>query len=191
MCAQSDVSTIGDRNIVLVGFMGSGKTSVGQELAARLGRELVDTDDLVEDAVGRPIAEIFQQVGEGAFREIEAQAVRDAASRRAVVVATGGGVVLRPDNMTLLKATGVVVLLATTPQAVYARVADETHRPLLQVADPVARIAEMMRDRADAYGQADRQVDTVGKSIVEVADGVLQAASAHVTSGEEACEPPD
>ena len=191
MCVQSDASYLCGRNIVLVGFMGSGKTSVGQELASRLGRELVDTDDLVEAAVGTRIANIFEQSGDAAFREIEAQTVRDAALRERVVVATGGGVVLRADNMTALRATGVVVHLATTPQAVYERVADETHRPLLQVPDPVARIATMMCDRADAYAVADCRVDTVGRSVAEVADRVLDAVCGHITTHEEACEPPN
>jgi shikimate kinase len=171
--------------------MGSGKTSVGQELATRLGRELVDTDDLVETTVGTPIADIFERIGEAAFREIEAQTVRDAAARERVVVATGGGVVLRADNMVALRATGVVVLLATTPEAVYERVADETHRPLLKVANPVARIADMMRDRADAYAQADCRVETAGRSVSDVAGGVLDAVRAHITTHEEACEPPN
>ncbi len=186
MCAQSDVPHLGSRNIVLVGFMGSGKTSVGQELASRLGRALVDTDDLVEAAAGRPIADIFERDGEAAFRAMETTAVRDAASRQRGVVSTGGGVVLRAENMSELRDTGVVVLLATTPEAVYERVADEAHRPLLQVPDPVARITSMMRDRAAAYSQADCTVDTVGSSVAEVADGVLAAVRAHIATREEA-----
>lgn len=172
MCDQSDS---GERvgAIALVGFMGSGKSSVGTELAARLGWGFVDTDDLVEAAAGRTIADLFATDGEAAFRELEAAAVREAASRGRVVIATGGGVVLRPENVAALRTAGAVVLLATTPAAVWERIAHETHRPLLQAPDPVARIADLMDQRKAAYARAEYVVDTVGRSVAQVTDDVL------------------
>lgn len=177
MCDQSDAVTH-DRNIALVGFMGSGKSAVGAELARRLGWEFVDTDDLIETAAGRAISDIFETDGEAAFRDMETVAVRDAASRERVVIATGGGVVLRDENVFALKAGGDVVLLATTPQAVWDRVAGETHRPLLQGPDPVARITELMALRREAYARAGRAVDTVGRTVAQVAEDVLDTVRA-------------
>ena len=172
MCDHSDAAGSG-RNISLVGFMGSGKSSVGRELATRLGWDFVDTDDLVEASAGRGISDIFATDGEDAFRDMESTAVREAAARERVVIATGGGVVLRVENIDALSERGEVVLLTTTPEAAYERVRDETHRPLLQVADPVARIAQLMRQRMDAYARAGHAVDTVGRTVSQVADDVL------------------
>jgi|APSaa5957512576_1039674.scaffolds.fasta_scaffold58709_2 shikimate kinase len=171
MCEQSDAAL--GRSIALVGFMGSGKSSVGQELASRLGWTFVDTDDIVETSAGRKISDIFATDGEDAFRDMETAAVRTAAAQDGVVIATGGGAVLRAENIEALRARGTVVLLATTPQSVYERVGHETHRPLLDVPDPIARIGDLMRQRADAYARADRSVDTVGRTVSQVADDVL------------------
>lgn len=157
--------------------MGSGKTSVGWELARRLGWEFVDTDALVERKAGRSIAEIFAQEGEKTFRLLESEAVREAASRRRAVIATGGGAVLSPENVGVLRANGVLVFLHATADVLYKRVCHETHRPLLRVSDPVKRIRELLEARLPFYAQADVVVETDGRTVREVADEVLRHLS--------------
>jgi shikimate kinase len=153
--------------------MGSGKSSVGAELARRLGWELVDTDALIESATGCVIADIFAQEGEETFRDLESDAVRQASERSRVVIATGGGAVLRPENVAALRKTGTLVLLDATPEAVYARIAHETHRPLLQVADPIGRIRELLEKRRPYYLQADVVVSTTGREVGAIVEEVL------------------
>jgi shikimate kinase len=162
------------KNIVLIGFMGSGKTSVGREIARRLGWEFVDTDELVETTAGRTIPDIFAKEGEPTFRRIESKVVQEVASREHAIIATGGGVVLRPENVAALRANGVLVLLDASPETLFERIRGETHRPLLQVADPVGRIRELLAQRQPFYAQADVVVDTTGRTVSDVADEVLR-----------------
>jgi len=170
------------RNIVLVGFMGSGKSSVGAELARRLGRELIDTDEIIERSSGATIPELFAQRGETAFRDLESEAVREAAARRGVVISTGGGAILRLENLRALRESGTVVYLRATPESIHDRVRGETHRPLLQVADPTARIRELLQAREPYYAQADAIVDTDGKSIEALAAEVASATDSRATA---------
>ena len=111
-------------NVVLIGFMGTGKTAVGRALAARLGLAFVDTDAVVEERDGRPVARIFAEDGEERFRRLESEAVASAGDRDGTVIATGGGVVLRPENMARLRRHGMVVALRAAPEAIVARVGD-------------------------------------------------------------------
>src|ERR1700752_1096640 len=117
--------------IVLTGFMGSGKSEVGRRLARRLGRAFIDTDELIEAHAGKSVASIFADDGEAAFRRLERDAVADAARRGEAVVALGGGAVLDPANVTVLRAAGVVICLTARPDAILARVGRGADRPLL------------------------------------------------------------
>lgn len=159
-------------SIVLIGFMGTGKTAVGQRLAARLGRPFIDTDALVEARAGRPIARIFQEDGEEAFRRLEAHAVAEACTQPGAVIATGGGVVLRPENMRRLRQAGVVVALRADPDAILARVGAGEDRPLLS-ADPATRMRDLLAERDALYRQCDLSVDTTSLSVEEVSDAIL------------------
>ncbi len=180
MCATSEPSDDGDpKNIVLIGFMGSGKTRVGEALAQRLGRESIDTDAMVEAESGRVISDIFAEDGEETFRDLESAAVEAASARVAVVVSLGGGAVLRPENLASLRKTGVVFLLDATAEAIYDRVRDETHRPLLNVPDPVRTIRELLDVRRPYYAQADVVVDTTGRCVSEIVDEVLDRYHKH------------
>src|SRR5262245_38860810 len=109
-------------NLILVGFMGTGKTSAGQAVAARLGWQFVDTDLMIEARCGRPVAAIFAEEGEAAFRAAEAETVREAAALRHAVIATGGGVLNDPANLAALQASGVLVCLTALPEVILARV---------------------------------------------------------------------
>jgi shikimate kinase len=165
------------RNLVLIGLMGSGKSTVGRLVAERLRRPFVDTDALVEAEAGMSVAEVFARQGERAFRAAEAQAIRHVSALRGQVVAVGGGAVVDTDNVLHLKATGDVVLLAAEPAELAARVVGEgvTVRPLLaDSGDVEARLAALLAERAEAYRQAaDVTLDTSGRTAAEVVDDLL------------------
>ncbi len=155
-------------NIVLVGFMGTGKTSVGKRLATQLRMRYVDTDDIIERDSGRRISNIFEEDGEAAFRELETEAVLKVSKWHNSVISTGGGVVLKEANMIALKQNGVVFCLTATPEEIYQRVGHQTHRPLLQTPDPLAKIRSMLAERRPYYEQADYMVRTTGRSFSEI-----------------------
>ena len=157
------------KNIVLIGFMGAGKTCVGKIMADTLGRPFCDVDSAVEQAIGMPIAAYFAQAGETAFRDREQEAVERICQRTGQVIATGGGVVLRQQNIDRLKATGVVVCLAASEQEIVARTAADNGRPLLNRPDRLQVIRELLAERLPQYRQADIWLDTDGKSATETA----------------------
>jgi shikimate kinase len=157
-------------NIVLVGFMGTGKTAVGRALAARLGRTFVDTDRWIAEDAGLPIPRIFAEQGEVAFREREAAAIVRAAALSHAVIATGGGALGRSENVERLRATGILVCLTARPEVILARTRPWTDRPMLAgAADPAARVAELLAARETLYAQADFAVDTSDIHVSEVA----------------------
>ncbi|PIO05874.1 shikimate kinase [Candidatus Micrarchaeota archaeon CG08_land_8_20_14_0_20_59_11] len=162
------------KNIILVGFMGTGKSVVGKRLAKQLNMKFVSTDDIIEDREKRPISEIFAKSGEPYFRKIEKEVVKEAADSENVVIAAGGGAVLDEDNITNLKKKGVIVCLNATPEAVYERTKKYKHRPLLNVDDPISKIKELMDKRAPYYAKADHQIDTAGKTVEEVTAEIIK-----------------
>ncbi|MFA5352863.1 MAG: shikimate kinase [Thermodesulfovibrionales bacterium] len=167
------------RNIVLTGFMGTGKTEVGKILAVRLGYSLIDADSEIEREQGVTITEIFQRSGEAGFRDIEADVIRRLSERERTVISTGGGAVLRQENMDNLRKKGVIVCLTASAEAIYNRICTDTGRPLLQVEDPKAKISELLAFRKPFYEKADIMIDTEGKTPGEVAEEIM-AKSAEV-----------
>jgi shikimate kinase len=164
-------------NLVLIGFMGSGKSSVGRLLATYLGFQFVDTDTLVIQAAGMPIADIFARYGEAAFRDQEAEALSSLAGKRQLIVSTGGGIVTRPSNLPLLRQLGFVVALMADEAVIYERVSRNNKRPLLHTADPRRTISELLASRAPLYGDAAQfSVDTTQKTHSQVADTIIQEA---------------
>lgn len=159
-------------NLVLVGFMGTGKTSVGKRLAAQLRMRYVDTDHMVERKSGRQISDIFAEDGEAAFRSLEHEVVCQVSERDAQVISTGGGVVLDAANMTALKRNGTVFCLTATPEEIYKRVGHQTHRPLLQTPDPLAQIRTMLAERDPYYAEADHIIRTTGRSFSEISASI-------------------
>jgi len=153
--------------------MGTGKSSVGRLVAEHLHFTFVDTDELIENEVGKSVAEIFGQHGEAAFRNYERVVVNALCARRDTVIATGGGLAANPDNMASLKSHALVVCLWASPETILERVRMQTHRPLLQAPDPQARIRELLEARAPAYHQADVLIQTEFRSAKEVAQQVL------------------
>jgi shikimate kinase len=155
-------------NIVLVGFMGTGKTSVGKRLASQLRMRYTDTDSVIEKDSRRRISDIFAQDGETFFRELESTAVHKVSKLYNYVISTGGGVVLKKANVAKLKETGVVFCLTATPEEIYKRVSHQTHRPLLQTPDAMQTIRDMLMERSPYYAQADYMVETTGRSFSEI-----------------------
>ncbi len=147
-------------NIVLFGFMGTGKTAVGQRLAETLGLVFTDMDDVIVERAGKSIPEIFADDGETRFREIERAVVQALAGRDGLVIATGGGVVLNPGNVSDLGRSGLLVCLQATPEVILSRVAHDTNRPLLAVDDKLGRIRALLAARQSLYDALPHQVDT-------------------------------
>lgn len=157
------------RNLALVGFMGSGKSTVGRMVARQLGMTFADTDDVVEGTARRRISEIFATEGEAVFRQWERRALEELVAGSGQVIATGGGLVCQPGNMELLKGGALVVCLWASVDTIWERVRHQTHRPLLQVADPKAEIARLLTVREPYYRAADVLVNSGLRSLREVA----------------------
>ena len=162
-------------NYVLIGFMGSGKTTFGKALAAHCGMDFLDTDEYIEQQAGKTIAQIFAEDGEEAFRQIETDTLmqlRD--SLHNTVVATGGGMPLRKENARLLKEIGTVNYLTATCKEIYDRVKDDTKRPLLQTDNPYEKICNMMKERKPKYEAAcDKVIDTNSNDIEEIIGAIV------------------
>jgi len=141
-------------NIVLVGFMGSGKSTVGRMLARQLRFRFLDTDRLVEERERMTITKIFEKHGEAHFRECETAALESLGGLQRHILATGGGIVTVPANIPLLRSLGLVVLLKADPEEIYRRVSRNSERPLLQVEDPRKRVLDLMAARQPLYESA-------------------------------------
>ncbi|MER3398667.1 MAG: hypothetical protein C4316_09090, partial [Chloroflexota bacterium] len=164
------------RNIYLTGFSGTGKSTVGALVAQRLGFRFVDLDTEIERQAGRSVPEIFKAEGEEAFRRYEAEALRRLGTEGNLVVATGGGVVLRPENRRLMAETGLVVCLEARPETITRRLANlAPTRPLLTGPDPAARIAGLKEYRQPFYATADWVVQTDLLTPEEAATEVVRA----------------
>ncbi len=156
-------------NIVLIGFMGTGKSTIGKLLAKQLDFQFVDVDAGIEQQAGKSITQIFQSEGEGHFRRLETEFAEKLSAEDCQVIATGGGFVLNPQNITVLKSQGFIIALQALPQVIYERIKAEKHRPLLAVSDPLTKISQLLMERADKYQDADLIIDTDGKTPVDIA----------------------
>jgi len=161
-------------NIVICGFMGTGKSAVGRIVADRLAFRFVDMDDLIVQREGRSIPAIFRDSGEKYFRKVERDLVRELASSNGLVIATGGGVVLDRRNLEDFSGTGMVVCLTATPEKIFERTKGDTNRPLLAVPDPMARIRELLDKRRPYYSAIPFQIDTTNMSPEQVADEIIR-----------------
>ncbi len=159
-------------NIILTGYMGCGKTTVGKHVAKRLGYTFVDTDEMIVEQQHRSINEIFADDGETAFRVMETELLKQMidAKRDHMVIATGGGMPIREENRRLLAVLGRVVYLKASPETIYGRVKEDTARPLLQCENPMKRIEEMLAIREPLY--------EAGAAVIVDVDGLRQAETA-------------
>jgi len=160
------------RNIVLIGFMGTGKTSVGHTLAECLGLSFIDMDAIIEEREERPITDIFAADGEPYFRTVERALVQELAGQEGLVIGTGGGVVLNPDNVSDFEATGLVVCLQASPETILDRVIHDTTRPLLAGDDKMRKILDILEARQPLYDALPHQVDTNGLTVDAVVEQI-------------------
>jgi shikimate kinase len=161
------------RNVALIGFMGTGKSSVGRLLADQLHYSFLDTDELIESRTGKTVSAIFAEDGEAAFRKQEQAVVAELASRNRAIISTGGGLGANEQNLASLKEHALVVCLWASPDKIWDRVRLQTHRPLLREADPLAKIRQLLAAREHCYKQADVLLNTEVRSLREVAQQVL------------------
>ena len=160
--------------MILTGFMGTGKTSVGQRLAARLGAQFIDTDALVERVEGSPIDRLFAERGEPYFRAAEKRAVTEAAATPNAVIATGGGAIVDDQNYQRLHAAGPIVCLSAAPEVIVERTRGGEPRPLLAEGEPAVRVRELLAARAAAYAKVDLTIDTSALAIDAVVDRIVE-----------------
>jgi shikimate kinase len=161
-------------NIILCGFMATGKSSVGRLLAERAHYQYLDMDDLIENEAGMTIPQIFSSRGEAAFRALESRMVERIATRTGCVVATGGGAIVNPQNLKNLKSCGVVISLTADIQTILRRVGEGDTRPMLQVENRLERIRQLMEQREPFYAQADIILDTSALNIDQVVDRLVE-----------------
>lgn len=162
-------------NIILIGFMGCGKTSIGIRLSYRMHKTLIDTDKMIEKLKNITVSEIFEQDGEEAFRQMETESLQkllEEADNK--IISAGGGLPLRSENRELLRKLGKVVYLRVTAETVCQRLADDTSRPLLQGEDQYIRVSELLKKRSSVYeSAADVIIDVDGKTFEEVMDEII------------------
>jgi len=164
----------GNNAIALIGFMGAGKSAVGRELSRRIGWPRHDTDEMIRTQFGISIPDIFARHGEPAFREAETALLKTLRSGIAGIVVTGGGIVLRAENIQLLRGMGPIVWLDADEEVLWQRVSKHSTRPLLQTPDPRARFSELLRERLPLYrSSADYRINTASNSIAQVTDEII------------------
>ena len=163
-------------NVILTGFMGTGKTSLGKLLATKLGRPFVDIDKKIESEQQLSIPKIFEQFGETHFRTLEKSAVRELSEKRGLVIATGGGTIKDEDNLALLKNSGVVICLTCSPEEIFLRTARRGERPVLDGGgnERLETIKRLLDERKKFYDRADYHVDTTEWSPLQIIDDICR-----------------
>jgi shikimate kinase len=161
-------------NIILTGFMGCGKTTVGRLLAEELDYDFTDTDQLIEERFKMTVQEIFATKGEKAFREMESEIARELGGQDGLVISTGGGMMLNAHNVAALSGNGPVFCLVATPEEIFKRISSDrkNNRPLLDTSNPLERISQLIKDREQSYRQF-TQINTSGKNPQEITQGLI------------------
>lgn len=160
-----------------MGFMGTGKTSAGKELAKKKKWQFVDLDDLIELREKMTISDIFAKQGEPYFRSLEKKVLKEVSGENKFVVACGGGIVMDKQNIRIMKETGVIVCLTATPEAILERTSGYLHRPLLNIADPGKQVELLLKLRSPFYAEADKTIDTSKISLKEVVEKISKIIS--------------
>ncbi|MFC1484973.1 3-dehydroquinate synthase [bacterium] len=160
-------------NIVLTGYMGTGKTVIAQELNNILGWELIDTDELIVEQENRSINDIFENRGEEYFRDVESEIIQKVSGLDKKIISAGGGAVLRKENILNLKKNGMVVCLTAAVEEIFYRLQHDDTRPLLKVDNPLAKIKEMLKTRAPFYANNNYSIDTTGVGVKEIAKQIV------------------
>ncbi|MFH1479336.1 MAG: shikimate kinase [Candidatus Omnitrophota bacterium] len=160
------------RNIVLVGFMGTGKTVVGKALANHLGREFLELDEIIEKKEGTSIKEIFEKKGEPYFRKLEKDVIKEISVKNGVVVSAGGGAIVDEENLTNLKRYGTLICLEASPDTILSRIGSSGSRPLLNVPDPKNKIEELLKKRKAFYKKSDFLIMTDNLTVDKVVEEI-------------------
>ena len=156
-----------DKNIVLIGFMGSGKTTYGKVIAKAFDMEFVDTDEFIEKVEGNDVRSIFRQKGEEHFRAIEKTVAESLSKRKGLVVATGGGIIKKEENVKALKSTGIIVYLEASPEKIMENLEGDLSRPLLEDGDKFEKITKLLKERCPLYEKYKDVKFTVGTDNIE------------------------
>jgi len=156
-----------DKNIVLIGFMGSGKTTYGKAIARVLGMEFIDSDEFIEETEGMDIISIFRQKGEEYFRELEKTAVESLSKRKGLVIATGGGTIKKEENMKALKSSGSIVYIEASAEKIMENLDGDISRPILDGGDKLEKITELLKERCPLYEKYKDITFTVGRGNIE------------------------
>jgi shikimate kinase len=162
------------KNIVLTGFMGTGKSTIGRVLSRRLDMKLVDVDEEIEAAEHMKISSIFSIHGEKHFRDIETAMIKKLAQEKNIIISTGGGAVLRDENMNVLRENGIIFCLTADPDIILERTSRNKNRPLLEVENPKAKICELLAFRRPFYEKAGIMIETGGKTPMQIADEIME-----------------
>lgn len=163
----------GNPNLVLTGFMGTGKSSAGRQAASILGLEFVDMDEEIVRREGRPIPDIFASQGEAYFRQVERRVAQDFAARQGLVIATGGGVVLNPDNLRDFRRSGLLVCLTAEPDTILRRIASDHSRPLLFGDDKKQKVMTLLESRRALYEAIEDRIQTDTLTLDQVVEELL------------------
>ncbi len=182
--AEAPVGQVPDRTIVLVGLMGAGKSCVARKLAARIGRPYIDADCEIEAAAGCSIAEIFERMGETAFRDGERRVMARLLDGPPAVLAAGGGAFVDPETRALIAAKGVSVWLRADLEVLVKRTAGRAHRPLLNAGDPREVLRRLIEKRHPIYAQANLIVDTSDQAADLTVEQVLAALRAYAAANQ-------
>ena len=165
---KSVMSTSSKPNIYIIGFMGTGKSTIGRQLAQQLNYRFLDSDQEIEKDCGKSIPQIFEEEGESAFRALERKFVESGHPMEGCVVSCGGGLVFQPGIKEMLQSKGVVIALFASPETIFERTRQNTNRPLLNVADPKAEIEKLLTERLPVYREAGVGVLTDGRTIADI-----------------------
>ncbi len=160
-------------NIILIGFMGTGKTAVGKRLATLLDKDFYDSDQEVESVTGMTISQLFNKYGEVRFRSEEKLAIQRLVQNRNCIIATGGGIILDQANVNLLAKNGIIICLMARPEIIYERVKRRNNRPLLKKGNRIDTIVELLNDREELYKCADYYIDTSDLDFQEIIDKIM------------------
>ena len=174
------------KNIVLIGLMGSGKSTIGRTIGKLLGRRFIDTDRLIERKAGKTISEIFSQDGEERFRKLEKEIIRKISQYIGIIIATGGGVIKDPENFKCLKESGWIIALYASPATLYSRIEGKRIRPLVaNETNPIEKLEQIFEERKEMYAMADFQINTENKKINEIANEIIELLDKNKLSSKE------
>jgi len=162
------------KNIVLIGLMGSGKTTVGKIIAENLSRKFIDTDDLIINTAEKSIKQIFSEDGEIVFREIETKIIEQVSKENNTVISTGGGAVLKEINIKNLQNNGILFYLYASPEQIFERIKGDSQRPLLNTENPVETLRNIQIQREKYYNQANFKISTGNKTVNIIADEIIE-----------------